>query len=128
MTTEKALRKILETLQMYCDKNMNDYDIDDYKNTFASTFYPKLYKRNPQKAVIKAMVDLDICETRNYIKYEPDAETFEECITLTNEGAQRIETKADSFRSFFVKALIALAGAAGTVICSFIIQLIQSYL
>lgn len=128
MTTEKTLRKLLETLQMYRDKNLNDFDIDDFNYTFALAFYPNLYRRNTEKAVAKARADLDICETRGYITFEEDAETFDECISLTKEGAERIETKSDSFRNFFVKALIALAGAAGTVICSFIIQLIQSHL
>ena len=128
MTTEKALRKTLETLQKYCDKPIGDYDIDDFKNSFAMSFYPHLYKRNPQKAVTKTMVDLDICETRGYITFSDEATTFEECITLTKDGAERIETKADSFRNFFVKSLIALTGAVGTLICSVIIQLIQAYI
>lgn len=128
MTTEKILRKIMETINLNRGKDIKDLDEDKFCRVFASELHPLLFKRNPTKAISKTLVDIEICDSLNYIKVNDNAETLDEMISLTEKGSQRIETKADSFRNFIVKALIALAGAAGTVICSFIIQLIQTHL
>lgn len=128
MTTEKTIRKIYETLNKNIYMNPQDFDGYGVIELLAPVFYPVTYKRNKEKAIEKTMLDFDVCCELGYISVDAAANSFQNLINITEKGAARMETKSDSLRNFGVRVLCALAGAAGTVLCSFLIQLIQSHL
>lgn len=128
MTTEKALRKIIDFVQIYGETPIEEDNADEITNSIASFLYPHTYRRNPRKAVMKAFTDLEICYKLKYLTYHENGDTLEDVLELTNEGSLRIEKRSDRTHDILFRILCALGGAIGTLACSFIIELIKSKL
>lgn len=128
MTTQKALKRLNNAITENLNKNIEDADEIAFLDLFARYFYPAIYKHNPTKAIIKTNLDMTVCVRLGYIEFDSSRNILDDCITITEQGAKRIEEKSDNLRNFVLRTLCAIGGAVGTVVCSFIIQLIQSHI
>ncbi|MDE6397743.1 MAG: hypothetical protein K2L51_00315 [Clostridiales bacterium] len=128
MTTQKALRKINEVITINLDKKIEEVNEIELLDLFAQHFYPKTYKFNKQKAVNKTNLDITVCLNRDYLDVNHKATTLDNFLTLTEHGAKRIEEKSDSLYNFLIRGLCAIGGVVGTVIASFLIELIKAHL
>lgn len=128
MTTQKTLRKVIDTVFNNADKNIEDADELMLLNVFAQTMFPKTYKLDKRRAINKTNFNITVCVERNYLNIDHSATTLDNFISLTEQGAKRIEETTDNLQNFIIKILCALGGAMGTVAASFLIQLIQSHI
>lgn len=128
MTTQKALKKIMAVVTINVDKKIKDVNEIVLLDLFAQYMYPKTYKHNKQKAINKTNLDIIVCVNLNYLDIDHKANTLEDFISITEQGAKRIEEKSDARYNFVIRALCALGGIIGTLVCSGLIELIKSLL
>lgn len=125
MTTEKTIKKYYEFMSTAKNVDFESMNDSDFFELVAKCFYPRLAKNDLNKAIAHTRLDLETCAQLNYLEIDDEAESLEECITITEKGAARVEKKSDFWHRTRISFACFIGGALFTGLINILIELVK---